>query len=77
MEKFFPYIALLFCIGLNGLNAQQPSIKDIDVVNSENVNIPFAIIQEVPIFPGCEETKSMESRRRCFSQQLRQHIVKY
>ncbi|WP_298329762.1 M56 family metallopeptidase [uncultured Dokdonia sp.] len=36
----------------------------------ENGNIPFAVIDEVPVFPGCESVASNEQRRDCMSQKI-------
>ena len=39
-----------------------------------DVDIPFAIIEDVPLFPGCERvTKS--DRRNCFQKKMNQHIA--
>ena len=29
--------------------------QDIEVEEFENVEVPFAVIENVPVFPGCEE----------------------
>ena len=41
----------------------------------EDVDVPFAVIEDVPIFPGCEKVKKSE-RRNCFQQQINKHIRK-
>jgi len=41
----------------------------------EDVDVPFAVIEDVPIFPGCEKVKKSE-RRDCFQQQMNKHIRK-
>ena len=35
--------------------------------------VPFAVIDEVPVFPGCEDA---EDKRACFNQNLQKHISK-
>ena len=37
------------------------------------VDVPFAIIEVVPVFPGCEDASDM---RACFNEKLQQHIAK-
>lgn len=37
----------------------------------ESSTVPYATIEEVPIFPGCEDS---EDRRRCFREKIMQHI---
>ncbi|MEI6864612.1 energy transducer TonB [Flavicella sp.] len=52
---------------------------DIDLINEaveyEEIieDIPFAIIEDVPIYPGCEKGNK-EDKKACFSDKIRQHI---
>jgi protein TonB len=39
----------------------------------EDVDVPFAVIEDVPIFPGCEKVAKSE-RRNCFQEQMNRHI---
>ena len=39
----------------------------------DDVDVPFAVIEDVPIFPGCEKVKKSE-RRACFQEQINKHI---
>jgi len=41
----------------------------------EDIDVPFAVIEDVPIFPGCEKAKKSE-RRACFQDQMNKHIRK-
>jgi len=41
----------------------------------EDVDVPFAVIEDVPIFPGCENVAKSE-RRNCFQEQMNKHIRK-
>lgn len=41
----------------------------------EEVDVPFAVIEDVPIFPGCEKVAKSE-RRNCFQDKMNQHIRK-
>ena len=38
-------------------------------------DLPFVVIEDVPIYPGCE-TISSTARRRCFNQKIQRHIQK-
>ncbi|GAA4232739.1 hypothetical protein GCM10022291_08160 [Postechiella marina] len=40
-------------------------IKDIDM--------PFSVIEKVPVFPGCEDLSNLESKK-CFSNNITQHV---
>ena len=39
----------------------------------DDVDVPFAVIEDVPIFPGCEKVKKSE-QRACFQEQINKHI---
>ncbi|MFN7044688.1 MAG: energy transducer TonB [Flavobacterium sp.] len=48
-------------------------------VNTEEVKkeevVPFAVLEDVPIFPGCEEVVR-NKKMDCFQEKLNEHIVK-
>ena len=46
-----------------------------EIIEVEDVDIPFAVIEDVPIFPGCEKV-SKDKRRDCFQEQMNNHIRK-
>ena len=53
-----------------------PAPEIIEVVEDEeeiDMDIPFAIIEDVPLFPGCENV-AKSKRRDCFQQQMNKHI---
>ncbi|NNE78489.1 MAG: energy transducer TonB [Pricia sp.] len=39
----------------------------------EDVDVPFAVIEDVPIFPGCENESN---KRACFQEMMQKHISK-
>ncbi|MDA0792656.1 MAG: energy transducer TonB [Bacteroidetes bacterium] len=41
----------------------------------EDIDVPFAVIEDVPIFPGCEKV-SKDKRRDCFQEKMNNHIRK-
>ena len=51
-------------------------VADVEVEDlEEDVDVPFAVIEDVPIFPGCEnEPKS--KLRDCFNSMMQKHIGK-
>ena len=74
MKKLIIIAGLLFLTGLSDLTAQDPEVIDVEITKDEEVvNVPFASINEVPIFPGCEDTETVD-KRSCFIQQLQDHI---
>jgi protein TonB len=49
-------------------------IEDIEVEDEfEDIDVPFAVIEDVPIFPGCESVAKSQ-RRACFQEQMNKHI---
>ncbi|MCK0160807.1 energy transducer TonB [Allomuricauda sp. F6463D] len=65
-------------------SSQETFIEDavisIEEVNVEEVEeeeiIPFAVIEFVPVFPGCEIYPTQEERKACFNQKVQEHIKK-
>lgn len=51
-------------------------IEEIEVEEEEeDVVVPFAIIEDIPVFPGCEKV-SKKRQRDCFQEKINRHIVK-
>lgn len=36
--------------------------------------IPFSVVEQVPVFPGCEDLKTNEERRECMTQKVTQQV---
>ncbi|MEM7485283.1 MAG: energy transducer TonB [Bacteroidota bacterium] len=54
------------------------SIDDVEVGEMEEEEIvPFAIIENVPVFPGCENLSSEEERKACFNRKVQEHVKKH
>jgi protein TonB len=55
---------------------QEEIIEDVEVMEEEvEADVPFAIIEDVPLFPGCERVKKSE-RRKCFQEKMDKHVIK-
>ena len=55
---------------------QEMIIEEIEVEEEfEDIDVPFAVIEDVPIFPGCESVAKSQ-RRACFQEQMNKHIRK-
>lgn len=48
--------------------AQQPSVTETE----EDIQVAFNVIDEVPIFPGCEDSND---KRTCFQDKIQQHVA--
>ncbi|WP_051286247.1 M56 family metallopeptidase [Salinimicrobium terrae] len=42
----------------------------------EDLPIPFAVVEQVPIYPGCENLTTNEERKECISQNINQYVNK-
>ena len=51
-------------------------VEDIAVEEvDEDVEVPFSIIEDVPVFPGCEKGTKMD-KRNCFQLKMEEHVAK-
>ncbi|MEL6917450.1 MAG: energy transducer TonB [Bacteroidota bacterium] len=49
-------------------------VDDVEVgEEEEEITVPFAVIENVPIFPGCEGGTN-EERKACFQKKIQEHI---
>lgn len=49
-------------------------VEDVEVEEEiEDVDVPFAVIEDVPVFPGCENESD---KRACFQKMMQKHIGK-
>ena len=62
---------------IESTETDQEEIVEVEVLEEEfeDVDVPFAIIEDVPIYPGCENVPKSK-RRDCFQEQINKHIRK-
>ena len=57
--------------------SQDEEIVEVEEIEAEeeeiDVDVPFAVIEDVPVFPGCERAKD---KRACFQEKIQKHIRK-
>ena len=55
-------------------------VMDVDDVEAaedeEEIIVPFAVIENVPIFPGCESATTNDERKACFQKMMQAHVMK-
>ncbi len=53
-------------------------VKEIkeEVVEEEIADVPFAVIENVPIYPGCEKESSNDAKKKCMSSKISEFINK-
>ncbi len=45
-------------------------------VEEEIADVPFAVIENVPIFPGCESQTNNEARKKCMSEKVQEFVTR-
>ncbi len=53
-------------------------VEDVEVIEEEEEigDVPFAVIENVPIFPGCEKEKNNQARKDCMSEKVKKLVNK-
>lgn len=55
-------------------------VMDVDDVEvgelEEEITVPFAVIENVPVFPGCENLSNNDERKACFQKKMQEHVMK-
>lgn len=51
-------------------------VEEVEVAEPEEEigDVPFAVIEDVPIFPGCEGMSNNDERKACMSQKIQQFV---
>ncbi|PQB05141.1 energy transducer TonB [Aureitalea marina] len=45
-----------------------------EAVEEEIADVPFAVIENVPIYPGCEKEKGNAARKKCMSEKVQKYV---
>lgn len=53
-------------------NTTTQTFSFVTLLEDLSISVPFAVVEEVPIFPGCE---SAENKRNCFNEKMQNHIA--
>jgi protein TonB len=52
------------------------SVEDVEVEDvEEDIEVPFAVIENIPVFPGCEGG-TKDEQKACFQAKMQQHVRK-
>jgi protein TonB len=53
---------------------QEEVVEEVEVMEEElDIDVPFAIIEDVPLYPVCENVPKSQ-RRKCFQEKIQKHI---
>ena len=62
-----PLLCLLFIFSVSSILAQEKDNR----TSNQTLAIPFSVLDEVPVFPGCEDAKD---KKACFNEKIMAHI---
>lgn len=48
--------------------------EEAEVLEELEDPIPFAVVESVPVFPGCDKNSSNEAKKKCFQEKLLQYV---
>lgn len=55
--------------------AEIVEIEEIEeAVEEEIADVPFAVIENVPVYPGCEKEKGNAARKKCMSEKVQKYV---
>ncbi len=58
-------------------DAEIVEIEEIEeAVEEEIADVPFAVIENVPVYPGCENEPSNDAKKRCMSENIQKFVQK-
>ncbi len=64
-------------------SSEEEEVVEVNEIVEEEVevdlDVPFSVIEDVPVFPGCEKVKSKGAKalRDCFNEKIKNHIRKH
>jgi protein TonB len=54
------------------------AVDDVNVEDvEEDISVPFAVIENVPVYPGCESAKNNDESKACFQKMIQEHVIKH
>ncbi|WP_460219481.1 energy transducer TonB [Psychroserpens sp. MEBiC05023] len=64
-------------IGQDDIIADVVSVEEVEVEEvEEDIEVPFAVIEDIPVFPGCENGSKAE-KKACFEKSIKAHVKKH
>ncbi len=61
-------------IGPSG-NIQVGRVNSKSSIKSNNVDVPFALIEQVPLYPECQDLATNKEQQKCMSQKIQDHVI--
>ncbi|HLT33255.1 MAG TPA: energy transducer TonB [Aquaticitalea sp.] len=54
------------------VKVEEVKVKEVE----EDIEVPFSVIENVPVFPGCEREKNNDAKRQCMSDKISDFVNK-
>lgn len=54
------------------VKVEEVKVKEVE----EDIEVPFSVIENVPVFPGCENQKNNDAKRQCMSDKISEFVNK-
>ncbi len=83
MKKLSFLFIIFFFSFLTSISQNTPPIEEVKIIEVsepeglETIEVPFAIIEKVPVYDGCDENTSNEQLRMCMSNAIAKYIGKH
>ena len=68
-------LPIIFKVQSDSLSVSTNQIPILNVIDGDNIEVPFLSVENVPIFPGCDKGNNAE-RRKCMSQKIIKFVQK-
>ena len=68
-------LPIIFKVQSDSLSVSTNQIPILNVIDGDNIEVPFSSVENVPIFPGCDKGNNAE-RRKCMSQKIIKFVQK-
>lgn len=73
------FFIFLFLLSLNLFSQEENEVKEVVLTTNDSLeeksfdNVPFAVIEDIPVFPGCKNVEQKE-RMNCFNDKIYEHV---
>lgn len=55
------------------IEVREPNVEDVDI---DKIDVPFSVIEQVPLIEGCESVYNLKEQKECFSNKINEHVMK-
>src|SRR5690606_4159597 len=72
-----PVMAAMLCVtSCEQTEPQTPQQYEEEAPDKQTMkSYPVAVIEQVPVYPGCENLTTNEEHKQCLSEKITQHVV--